>query len=209
MARVRDHDKEEGTMKPPAARATAKPAPLPLYTGDRMTQKEFHRRYETYPEGVKFELIGGIVYMASPLKRQHGTYDPKLSFVLSVYEAATPGVEIATNITAILGEESEPQPDAMLRILTEYGGQSHYNEDDYLVGAPELVAEVAHSSRAIDMNRKRLDYLEAGVQEYIVLCVEEQELYWFHFPSRRRLKADRQGCGSRASFPGCGWTDRA
>jgi Uma2 family endonuclease len=186
---------------------TRKPAgPLPLYSGDRMTQKEFHRRYESRPDEGKFELIGGIVYMASPLKRKHGTYDPKLSLVLSVYEAATAGVEIATNMTAILGEHSEPQPDAILRILTEFGGQSKYNEDDYLVGPPELVAEIAHSSRAIDMNRKRLDYLESGVQEYVVLCVEEQELSWFHFPSRQKLKPDRHGVWKSRVFPGL-WLD--
>jgi hypothetical protein len=62
-------------------------------------------------------------------------------------------------MTAILGEESEPQPDQMLRLLTECGGQSRYNEDEFLVGAPEFISEVSHSSRSIDMNRKRLDYL--------------------------------------------------
>ena len=41
---------------------------LPLFNGDRMKQPEFHRRYEQYPDDVKFELIGGIVYMASPAR---------------------------------------------------------------------------------------------------------------------------------------------
>jgi Uma2 family endonuclease len=193
-------------MGPTAAKGDGTPEPLPLYTGDHMKQAEFHRRYETYPEDVKFELIGGIVYMASPLKRYHGTYDPKLNLALQVYEGGTPGVEVATNMTTILGEESEPQPDAILRILSEYGGQSHYDEDDYLVGAPELVAEVAHSSRAIDMNRKRDDYRTAGVQEYVVFCVEEQKLYWFHFPSQGPLKANRQGVWKSRVFPGL-WLD--
>src|SRR6516165_3930868 len=99
-----------------------------LHNGDHLTQPEFHRRYETYPEDVKFELIGGIVYMASPLFCDHGTYHPELSLVLTFYKAATPGVEVADNMTTILGEESEPQPDLMLRLLTEYGGQSRYNK---------------------------------------------------------------------------------
>jgi hypothetical protein len=140
--------------------------------------------------------------MASPVGRDHGTYHPELSLVLGLYEAATPGVEAGDNMTTILGVESEPQPDLMLRLLSEYGGQSDYNPQNYLVGAPELVAEIAHSTRAIDMNRKRLDYLEAGVQEYVVLCVEEQELYWFHFPSRGRLKANRHGVWKSRAFPG-------
>jgi hypothetical protein len=171
-----------------------------------MTQAEFHRRYEAYPENVKFELIGGIVYMASPLKRQHGTHHPELSFVLTVYKTGTPGVEVADNMTAILGEQSEPQPDLMLRLVKECGGQSDYNKEDYLVGAPELVAEVAHSSRSIDLGRKRQDYLEAGVQEYLVLSLEEQELHWFYFPSRRKLKPDRNGVWKSQVFPGL-WLD--
>jgi Uma2 family endonuclease len=192
-------------MKPRTRKPQAPPLP-PLHNGDHLTQAEFHRRYEAYPEDVKFELIGGIVYMASPLKRPHGTHHPVLSFVLTAYVAGTPGVEVADNMTAILGEKSEPQPDLMLRLVKECGGQSDYNADDYLVGAPELVAEVAHSSRAIDLGRKRLDYLEAGVQEYLVLSLEEQELHWFHFPSRRKLKPDRSGVRRSRVFPGL-WLD--
>jgi hypothetical protein len=193
-------------MKPPRARKP-KTGPLPpLREGDRLKQPEFHRRYEQYPEDVKFELIGGVVHMPSPLKMPHGTYHFKLGLVLALYEAATPGIQGADNTTAILGEESEPQPDLMLRLLKECGGQSGPNEKEYLVGAPELVAEVAHSSRAIDMGRKRRDYLEAGVQEYLVLCVEEQQLHWFHFPSRRKLKPDKNGVWKSRVFPGL-WLD--
>ena len=122
-------------MKPHSQTPRKTPLP-PLHNGDRLTQAEFHRRYEAYPEDVKFELIGGIVYMASPVTRLHGTYHPKLGFVLSLYKAGTPGVEGANNMTTILGVKSEPQPDLMLRLLTECGGQSAYDKEDYLVGAP-------------------------------------------------------------------------
>src|SRR5262245_23245479 len=120
-----------------------------LVNGDCMKQPEFHRRYETYPEDVKFELIGGIVYMASPLRRRHGRYQPKLTVVLERYESATPGLELLDNATTILNEESEPQPDLGLRILSAYGGQSWETEDDYVGGAPELLAEISHSTRSI------------------------------------------------------------
>jgi Uma2 family endonuclease len=190
-------------MKPRVRTPKATP---PLHNGDHLTQPEFHRRYEAYPEDVKFELIGGIVYMASPLKQPHGTSTRELAGVLFVYKASTPGVEGADNLTTILGEKSEPQPDLMLRLLKECGGQSDYNEDKYLVGAPELIVEVAHSSKSIDMNRKRRDYLAAGVQEYIVFCVEEEELHWFHFPSKRKLKSDRNGVWKSQIFPGL-WID--
>jgi Uma2 family endonuclease len=171
-----------------------------------MTQAEFHRRYEAYPEDVKFELIGGIVHMAAAMKRPHGVYHPELSAVLTMYKAGTPGVEVADNMTAILGDEGEPQPDLMLRLLTECGGQTHYNADNYLVGGPELVVEVADSTKSIDLGRKRKDYLAAGVQEYLVFSIKEKEVFWFHFPSRRKLKPDRAGLWKSRIFPGL-WLD--
>src|SRR5438876_4022550 len=101
-------------MSTAAERRTPDPTlKLPLLeNGDRLTQAEFHRRYEAYPDDVKIELIGGIVYMASPASWLHGSYDSELGLVLVLYKAETPGVEAGHNATMILGEESEPQPDS-------------------------------------------------------------------------------------------------
>jgi hypothetical protein len=188
---------------PPAAA----PA-LPLHTGDRLSQAEFHRRYQAYPEDVKFELIGGVVYMGSPLRRPHGKYHTKLSFVLSLYEQKTPGVEVLDNTTTILGEESEPQPDLALRVLPDWGGQSGTNEADYVIGAPELAAEIAHSSEAIDLHAKKDDYRQAGVLEYLVLCVHERELRWFAFGPGGEIRSDARGICRSQVFPGL-WIDVA
>jgi hypothetical protein len=173
-----------------------------LHNGDRLDQAEFHRRYSAMPEHVKAELIDGVVYTASPVHRGHGTYHPQLSWVLTSYAAGTPGVEVADNMTAVLGKKREPQPDLLLRVLTEFGGQSDYDAEQCLHGAPELVAEVAHSSVSIDQNEKKDDYIRAGVQEYIVLCVEERELFWFNFPLRRQIRPERGGIWKSRVFPG-------
>jgi Uma2 family endonuclease len=188
--------------------STARRSPRvpPLVHGQRLKQPEFHRRYEAYPEDVKFELIGGVVYMASPLRRPHGSYHPVLSGVFWLYGSATPGVEVLDNATTILGEESEPQPDLELRVLSAFGGRSRETEDEYVEGPPELIAEIAHSSRDIDLNRKRDDYERAGVVEYLVLCVAEQELHWFHFPSSRPIRPNREGVWHSRVFPGL-WLD--
>ena len=188
------------TPDAPAARG-----PL-LCNGDRMTQAEFHRRYQACLEGVKFELVGGTVYMASPLRRPHARYEEELSFAFGLYRRATPGVELLPNVTTILGRESEPQPDLALRILAEYGGQSRENEEEYVEGPPELLAEVAYSTRALAMNQKREDYDRAGVAEYLVLCVEEQELHWFDFRAERQLRPGREGLYRSRIFPGL-WLD--
>jgi hypothetical protein len=52
------------------------------------------------------------------------------------------------------------------------------------------------------MHQKRDDYQQAGVLEYVVLCVEERELYWWHFPSGRTIKPNRQGISRSRVFPG-------
>jgi hypothetical protein len=177
-----------------------------LVNGDRLTQAEFHRRYEAYPDDTRFELVGGIVYMASPLRWPHGSYTQKLGFTLELYASGTPGVESASNATIILSSESEPQPDLTLRILREYGGRSRLNRSKYVVGPAELLAEIAHSTVAIDLHGKRDDYRAAGVGEYLVVCVEEQELRWFHFKSRREITPDAQGIYRSRIFPGL-WID--
>jgi hypothetical protein len=53
-------------------RLGASPALPPLCNGDHLDQPTFHARYEAMPEHVRAELIGGIVYMASPQKIAHG-----------------------------------------------------------------------------------------------------------------------------------------
>src|SRR5262245_10610597 len=130
-------------VKPGALAKLVEPLP-PLEQGDRLDQKTFHARYEAMPEDTRAELIGGYVHMPSPLKRRHGRMQPRLSSWLTDYEAATPGVELFDNATNILDEENEPQPDLCLLITTESGGQTR-EEDDYIVGPPEFVAEVASS----------------------------------------------------------------
>ena len=47
----------------------------PLRFGDKLTRDEFLRRWENMPRLVRAELIGGIVYMPSPLSRAQGETD--------------------------------------------------------------------------------------------------------------------------------------
>lgn len=151
-----------------------------LVAGDHLDQKTFHERYEAMPEGVKAELVEGIVYMAaSALRASHGFRHSDLIGWLWSYKVRTPGVDVCDNGTTILGEFSEPQPDASLIVLPEYGGQSHVNSDGYLEGAPELTAEVALSSESYDLHAKRRDYERAGVKEYLVVLLKQQKIVWY------------------------------
>ncbi|HZK79476.1 MAG TPA: Uma2 family endonuclease [Humisphaera sp.] len=182
--------------------------PLELHNGDRMTQEEFHRAYERTPENFKAELIGGIVYVASPLKLTHGKNHPPLSTIFFVYEGDTPGVECGDNTTVLLGGDAEPQPDLFMRVLPEFDGQSRTSDDEYVVGPPELVAEIAVSTRAIDLHAKRNDYTRYGVKEYLVVCPREKEVRWFDLAANQELPLGPDGIIRIRQFPGM-WIDVA
>jgi Uma2 family endonuclease len=167
-----------------------------------MTRAEFHRIYEQTENDFRAELIGGVVYVASPLKRQHGKNHLPLGTLFFAYESRTPGVEAADNATVILSDNSEPQPDLFLRILEECGCQSRATDDDYILGAPELVAEISHSTRSIDLHDKYDDYARHGVLEYLVVCLEERQLRWFDLQRDDELQPDADGICRMHTFPG-------
>ncbi|WP_416669921.1 Uma2 family endonuclease [Egbenema bharatensis] len=174
----------------------------PLESGDRLTRAEFERRYEATPEKFKAELIEGVVYVASPVRVFHGTPHAALITWLGVYWTATPGVSAADNTTTRLDMDNEPQPDALLRI--EMGGTSTISEDGYIEGAPELIAEIATSSAAIDLGAKQNAYRRNGVQEYLVWQTFENRLSWFRLQAEEfvLIEPDADGIIRSSVFPG-------
>ena len=180
----------------------------PLVAGQRMTRAEFHDRYAATPD-KKFELIGGVVQMASPLGKLHGWNHGRAVVWLGTYEIHTPGVEAFDNASAALGDRSEVQPDISLLITPGRGGQTH-DLGSIIGGAPELVIEVADSSRRLDLGPKLLDYEQAGVLEYIVFVVDPFEVYWHALRDGRfvRITPDDDGLYRSVAFPGL-WLDPA
>lgn len=174
----------------------------PLESGDRLTRAEFERRYEATPEKFKAELIEGVVYVASPVRIFHGNPHFNLITWLGVYCTATPGVSGSDNATTRLDMDNEPQPDALLRI--EVGGNSTISEDGYIEGTPELVAEIATSSAAIDLGVKRNAYRRNGVQEYLVWSTFENHLSWFRLQAEEfvLIEPDADGMIRSSVFPG-------
>ena len=167
---------------PPLASSPAQaPASLPpLENGDRLTRDEFERRYEAMPKLKKAELIEGVVHMASAVRfRHHGRPHAHLIGWLVHYEASTPGVEAGDNSTARMDLDNEPQPDALLLIEPARGGQAIIDADDYVKGAPELVAEVPASRASYDLHAKLTVYRRNGVREYLVWRVLDRAIDWF------------------------------
>ena len=150
----------------------------PLVEGQRLDQPTFHERYEAMPPGTRAELIDGVVFMPSPAGIEHGAASVPVIVWLDYYAELTPGLQVADNATAILGRRSEPQPDGMLRILPEFGGRTRVVKK-FLTGPPELVTEISHTTRYVDLGPKLKDYEKAGVLEYLVRAIEPDEVFWF------------------------------
>jgi Uma2 family endonuclease len=192
---------ESRPCEPPAASLP------PLENGDHLDQKTFHARYEAMPEDFRAELIGGIVFVPSPLKRPHSRAHVLLNRWLSDYEDATPGVEAHDNATNILSKTSEPQPDACLLIIAQGHGQTR-DENGYIIGAPELEVEVASSTASIDLHNKRTEYEKAGVREYMVAVLNPGRLVWFIRREKQfeELVPGADGIFRSETFPGL-WLD--
>jgi Uma2 family endonuclease len=106
--------------------------------------------------------------------------------------------------------DNEPQPDAYLRIAPEAGGQARLDEDGYVVGAPELVAEITASSASYDLHDKLRAYWRNGVKEYVVWRVRERGIDWYILRRGQYVKLEPDASGLLRSevFPGL-WLDPA
>ena len=181
--------------------------PRALVEGQRLDQPTFHALYEAMPPGTRAELINGVVLMPSPVGPPHGRANLPTVMWLGFYQARTPGVEALVDTSTALGLKSEPQPDALLRILTECGGRTQADQR-FVHGVPELLVEVAHTSRYADLGPKFDDYERVGVLEYIVHAIDPDEVLWFVMRKGRfvDLEPGPDGIYRSEVFPGL-WLD--
>jgi Uma2 family endonuclease len=183
----------------------------PLHSGDRLTAEEYERRYDAMPDLKKAELINGVVYVASPVSfEDHAVPHFNVVTWLGLYSLATPGVRGGDNSTLRLPQANRPQPDACLLILPSHGGQARIDDDHYIVGTPELVAEVAATSANYDLHDKLDVYRRYGVREYVVWRVFDRAVDWFVLREDRyeRLPLSSAGYYQSEVLPGL-WLDPA
>jgi Uma2 family endonuclease len=187
----------ERAVEPPGISRLGRPkdsVPI-LRNGDRLTGVEFDRRYAAMPHLKKAELIEGRVYLSGPDFRRpdslesmmaspvtfHGHASPhfQANGWLYLYSSATSGVLGGDNGTLRLDLDNRPQPDIFLLIDPALGGHAQIDEDDYVVGGPELIVEIAHTTASYDLHDKLNVYRRNGVSEYVIWRVEDDALDWF------------------------------
>jgi Uma2 family endonuclease len=176
-----------------------------LQNGDRLSAAEFQRRYDAMPVSTKAELVEGIVYMPPPVfEDSHGGPHADVMGWLGCFRAATPGVRSADNTSLRLDLGNLPQPDAYLRILPTHGGKTRTDKAGYIVGAPELIVEVAASSANYDLHAKLAAYQRNGVREYVVWRTYDAAIDWFLLRGGRyqRLRQGKDGIYRSRVLPG-------
>jgi Uma2 family endonuclease len=172
------------SIKPFTPTPFAPPAVLPLEDGDHMSVEEFIRRWEALPEEwreqhKRVELIEGVVRMPPISGGYHG--EPHFDFMtfLGNYRWATPGVLGGGPTSIILDSLHMPEPDGFLALDPKSGGRVKLDEKGYVIGAPELLAEISSSSVSFDLHAKKDLYRRFEVKEYVVWRVHEKAIDWF------------------------------
>jgi Uma2 family endonuclease len=201
---IRDGIARKTGQSPAHAPTERRLALPPLENGDRLTRREFERRYEARPDLRKAELIEGEVHVPSPVSASHSRLHGLIMGWLAVYCAATPGVQLHDNVTLRLDGDNVIQPDALLRLEPAAGGRSQITPDDYIEGAPELIVEIAASSAAYDLHDKLKVYRRNGVREYLVWQIFERRIDWFALNESEfvSLSTDDAGVFRSQVFPG-------
>lgn len=144
----------------------------------RFTVEEYHRMGEAgiLHEDDRVELLDGHLYVTSPIGSEHAACVRRLTrlFIRQVEPRAL--VSIQNPIR--LDQASEPEPD--LALLAP-------REDDYAARHPHpdevlLVIEVADSSESFDRSTKRSLYARAGLPEYWVVALEDNQMHVYRTP---------------------------
>ena len=181
--------------------STAMAQPRDLENGDVMSREEFHQRYSECEGLERVELIEGVVYMPSPVRIVQHQRPVKLMFLwLHAYELLHEGqVEAIDGGSVLLDDENEPIPDLMLYRLFPDSFV-----DGYLSRTPELVVEVAASSRSRDLHQKKRAYERNGVADYIVWRPIDEFIHWFQLRDGAYIERqpDASGIIESEVFPG-------
>jgi Uma2 family endonuclease len=174
----------------------------PLESGDHLTRIEFHRRYSARPDIKKAELVEGVVFVASPVSRRHAGPHARVIHWLGSYCERHPDLDLYDNVTLILDEDNEVQPDACL--VRFHSGGPQLDDEGYIKGAPQLVVEVAASSASYDLHEKMRAYRRNGVSEYVVWLVTEDQVRWFRLQDGEYVLAEPgdDGMIESSGFPG-------
>jgi Uma2 family endonuclease len=179
----------------------------PFDNGDRMDQTTFHKLYRKADERVRAELIEGVVYLKMPTRLTRGMIQTNLLFWAKTYTSQIPTLEARSEVTTKMNAVNEPEPDLFIFVRPECGGQVSVDDEDFIVGAPELIIEIANSTMAVDLGDKKRGYEASGVLEYCVVLGLKKVAKWYVRDNGEFVeKTLSRGVLQSQTFPGL-WLD--
>jgi Uma2 family endonuclease len=176
-----------------------------LKPGQRLSQTEFHRRYEAMQTDDTFELVNGVVYLKPRNSYPHARLIFFLGGLLTEFELVTPAADGLLNVTLIVSPTCEVQLDLVLRLQPEFGGKS-CAVDGFLCGGAELLIEIADKPSPLDVRLKPKEFGRSEIGEYLFLGLRDQEARHFSAKNGWDETRMRDDIWKSATFPGL-WLD--
>jgi Uma2 family endonuclease len=122
------------------------------------------------------ELIHGEIIEMNPIGSRHAKVVNKLNRLLHKLVGETYIISIQNPV--IIGQYSAPEPDvAVLKYRVDFYGDQHPQAEDVL-----LVIEVSDSTYTYDRDIKGPIYAGAGIPEYWIFHLEQEEVEVFGEP---------------------------
>jgi len=149
------------------------------------------------PDGRKADLIGGVIYMASPDNLDAVTIFGLLYAVMTFFcEENDLGPVYGPRVAFRINETESPEPDlAFVR-----RDRRHLLRRGFVAGPPDLAIEiVSPDSVERDYVAKRHQYREAGVSEYWIIDEENQRVTLLRLDARGRYREVRPRHGKYVS----------
>lgn len=134
------------------------------------------------PDGVRMELIDGVLYDLANPSRSHQFIAGQLYHELcnvTIEKGKTKCVPFIAPFGVQIGKDNKNmlEPDVMLVCDKE-----KYMDEDRIYGAPDFVAEVlSPTTRKNDEGKKLSKYWDAGVREYWIINPEDREVMVYMF----------------------------
>lgn len=153
---------------------------------------------EQIPEGVKADLIEGVIHVASPDNIHHNDLDLWYAEVLRRYlrKRKIKGRVFGFRIAFRLDDENGPEPD-LAYIRPE---RVHLIRKTFIKGPPDWALEiVSPSSVERDYRKKRAQYERFGVPEYWIVDPLEELMTCFRLGKTGKYKEIRPRDGKIVS----------
>jgi Uma2 family endonuclease len=177
-----------------------------LKEGDTYTLDD----WKSWPEGERWELIGGVAYNMSPAPRvPHQNILANLAHALYDFledascESFIAPVDVFLPDAIKDSAETVVQPDVMVVCDQEKV------QDDGIHGAPDFIAEILSPATAYkDLNEKKTLYELAGVREYWLVSPVTRSVFKYILKDGRYgpvTEVMRGGTIESAALPGFVW----